>query len=104
MSDNYEWSEYSKNNVIKKQKKDEERSEMKKMKRKIKSRYALRCTFIIILLLIAFIIFKMSIAIVPAGYAGVKYNMSGGVEGDTLSQGWHLKSPTVKVTFVHHWH
>lgn len=35
---------------------------------------------------------------VPAGYVGVVYNMSGGIEGDTLSQGWHVVSPTKKVT------
>ena len=40
----------------------------------------------------------MSITKVPAGYVGVKYNMNGGVEGDVLDQGWHFKSPTVKVT------
>ncbi len=35
---------------------------------------------------------------VPAGYAGVVYNMSGGVTGETLSQGWHIVSPTKNVT------
>ena len=35
---------------------------------------------------------------VPAGYVGVVYNMSGGVEGETLSQGWHWVAPTKKVT------
>lgn len=35
---------------------------------------------------------------VPAGYVGVVYNMSGGVTGETLSQGWHIVSPTKNVT------
>ena len=35
---------------------------------------------------------------VPAGYVGVVYNMNGGIEDKTLSQGWHLVSPTKKVT------
>lgn len=35
---------------------------------------------------------------VPAGYVGVVYNMNGGVDGEVLSQGWHLVSPTKKVT------
>ena len=35
---------------------------------------------------------------VPAGYVGVIYNMNGGVDGEVLSQGWHLVSPTKKVT------
>lgn len=35
---------------------------------------------------------------VPAGYVGVVYNMNGGIEDETLSQGWHWISPTKKVT------
>jgi len=35
---------------------------------------------------------------VPTGYVGVVYNMNGGVDGEVLSQGWHLVAPTKKVT------
>lgn len=35
---------------------------------------------------------------VPAGYVGVIYNMNGGIDGEVLSQGWHLVAPTKKVT------
>lgn len=35
---------------------------------------------------------------VPAGYVGVVYNMSGGVDGEILTQGWHIISPTKKIT------
>lgn len=34
---------------------------------------------------------------IPVGYEGVVYSMSGGVEDETLSQGWHIVSPTKKV-------
>lgn len=34
---------------------------------------------------------------IPAGYVGVVYSMSGGVEKEVLQQGWHLVSPTKKV-------
>lgn len=34
---------------------------------------------------------------VDAGFAGVVYNMSGGVEDKALSQGWHIVSPFKKV-------
>lgn len=34
---------------------------------------------------------------IPAGYEGVVYSMAGGVEDETLSQGWHLVAPTKKV-------
>lgn len=35
---------------------------------------------------------------VPAGYVGVVYKMNGGISEKTLSQGWHIISPTEKVT------
>ena len=35
---------------------------------------------------------------VPAGYVGVVYNMNGGVDGEILTQGWHVVAPTKKVT------
>lgn len=35
---------------------------------------------------------------VPAGYVGVVYNMNGGIEDKLLTQGWHVVSPTKKVT------
>lgn len=35
---------------------------------------------------------------VPAGYVGVVYNMNGGVDGEVLTQGWHIVAPTKKVT------
>lgn len=34
---------------------------------------------------------------IPVGYEGVQYSMSGGVKDETLGQGWHLVSPTIKV-------
>lgn len=35
---------------------------------------------------------------IPAGYVGVQYSVSGGVQDEVLTQGWHLVSPTKKVT------
>lgn len=35
---------------------------------------------------------------IPAGYAGIVYNMNGGVEDDVLTQGWKVVSPTKKIT------
>lgn len=34
---------------------------------------------------------------IPAGYVGVVYSMSGGVEDEVLQQGWHFISPAKKV-------
>lgn len=49
-------------------------------------------------LIIAFVGCIICIERVPTGYVGVVYNMSGGVDGEVLTQGWHLVSPTKKVT------
>ena len=35
---------------------------------------------------------------IPAGYVGIVYNMNGGVDDEVLTQGWHVVSPTKKVT------
>lgn len=34
---------------------------------------------------------------IPVGYEGVVYSMNGGVQKETLTQGWHFVSPTKKV-------
>ena len=34
---------------------------------------------------------------IPVGYEGVVYSMSGGVQSETLTQGWHLVAPNKKV-------
>lgn len=41
---------------------------------------------------------------IPAGYVGVVYNMNGGVDGEVLTQGWHLVAPTKEVRPVWHYH
>lgn len=49
-------------------------------------------------LLIALICAIICLEKIPAGYVGVVYNMNGGVDGEILSQGWHVVSPTKKIT------
>lgn len=46
------------------------------------------------------IIIALAICIkkVPTGHVGVVYNLNGGVDGEILTQGWHLVLPTKKVT------
>lgn len=51
-----------------------------------------------VLIVVGLILTFMCLKKVPAGYVGVVYNMSGGVDGEVLNQGWHLVSPTKKVT------
>ncbi len=51
-----------------------------------------------ILLFIGLIIVIVCTTKIPAGYVGVVYNMNGGVDGEILSQGWHVIAPTKKIT------
>lgn len=39
-----------------------------------------------------------SITKIPAGYVGVQYSSFGGIKDNLLNQGWHITSPTTKVT------
>ena len=54
--------------------------------------------FLGIVMVVGLILIMMCAERVPTGYIGVVYNMSGGVDGEVLTQGWHLVSPTKKVT------
>lgn len=54
--------------------------------------------FLAVLLVVVILMIALCTAKVPAGYVGVKYKVTNGVADDTLSQGWHLVSPGVKVT------
>lgn len=54
--------------------------------------------FLGIILFGGLILTAMCLKRVPAGYVGVVYNFSAGISDETLSQGWHLVSPTKKVT------
>jgi regulator of protease activity HflC (stomatin/prohibitin superfamily) len=50
-----------------------------------------------IILVIGIICGIIAIERIPVGYEGVVYSMNGGVQGETLTQGWHLVAPTKKV-------
>lgn len=50
-----------------------------------------------VIIVVALICAILCIEKVPVGYTGVIYKMNGGATGDTLSQGWHIVSPTKKV-------
>lgn len=54
--------------------------------------------FLGVALLIGLIVVFSCAEKVPAGYVGVVYNMNGGVDGEILTQGWHIVSPTKKIT------
>lgn len=50
------------------------------------------------IMVVGVILCVMCMERVPTGYVGVVYNMNGGVDGEVLMQGWHIVSPTKKVT------
>lgn len=54
--------------------------------------------FLAIILIIGVVCCVVCLEKIPAGYVGVVYNMNGGVDGEILTQGWHVVSPTKKVT------
>lgn len=51
-----------------------------------------------LILIIAMFCAVICLEKIPTGYVGVVYNMNGGVDGEILTQGWHVVSPTKKVT------
>ena len=51
-----------------------------------------------IVMVIGMALAAMCLERVPTGHVGVVYNMNGGVDGEVLTQGWHMVSPTKKVT------
>lgn len=53
---------------------------------------------LVFILIISMFLVCMCTEKIPAGYVGVVYNMNGGVDGEVLGQGWHVVSPTKKVT------
>lgn len=50
-----------------------------------------------VVLVIGLICVLTCIEKVPVGYEGVVYSMAGGVQEETLSQGWHLVAPNKRV-------
>lgn len=50
-----------------------------------------------VVLVVGLICTLICIERVPVGYEGVVYSMSGGVQNETLTQGWHLVAPNKKV-------
>ena len=54
--------------------------------------------FLGVVMVVGLIILAMCAERVPTGHVGVIYNMNGGVDGEILTQGWHIVSPTKKVT------
>ena len=54
--------------------------------------------FLALILIVGLIAAVVCLEKIPAGYVGVVYNMNGGVDGEILSQGWHMVAPTKKVT------
>lgn len=51
-----------------------------------------------IVIVLGLVLLGLSLEKIPAGYVGIVYSMDGGVSDEILTQGWHLISPTKKVT------
>lgn len=66
---------------------------MNKMNSKIKG-----MVIIAVVLVITLILGIMCIEKIPRGYVGSIYSIKGGTSNEVLAEGWHLVSPTKKVT------
>ncbi|MCR8641393.1 SPFH domain-containing protein [Paenibacillus sp. N1-5-1-14] len=62
------------------------------------SKFSIGGIFLGALLFIGVIFGFMSVTKIEAGFAGVVYNTNGGIEEQTLNQGWHVVAPWKKVT------
>ena len=51
-----------------------------------------------IVMVVGMALAAMCLERVPTGHVGVVYNMNGGVDGEVLTQGWHMVKTTKKVT------
>ena len=67
-------------------------------KKMIKKNGLVGAVILAVLLLVALFGVLICMERIPAGYVGVVYNMNGGVDGEVLTQGWHIVPPTKKVT------
>ena len=54
--------------------------------------------FLAAILVIGLLIVGMCTEKVPAGYVGIVYNMRNGISEEVLTQGWHVVSPTKRIT------
>ena len=50
-----------------------------------------------IVIILALVLSLLCLEVVKPGYAGIVYNKRGGIERDTISQGWHFISPMKEV-------
>lgn len=51
-----------------------------------------------VIIIIFLVVLAGCVARVPTGYVGVIYDISGGVTGEVVGQGWHIVSPTKRVS------
>jgi hypothetical protein len=63
----------------------------------MKMKFKIGAILFAVLLAMSLIFAATSIQKIKPGYAGIIYNMSGGIQENTLSQGWHWVLPSQKV-------
>lgn len=51
-----------------------------------------------VLLIVTIAVGIMSTTVIPPGYVGVVYSINGGIQGDVMTQGWHIVAPWYKIT------
>lgn len=81
----------------KKAKKKEKKKERINMENNVKSKIV-GAVAVAVVIAIVVLLASLCLTRVPAGYVAVQYDVNGGIKDKVLSQGWHLKPPTIKTT------
>lgn len=90
------YSDYGKPSETVEERKAREREEREAAARKKRAVIGAVLSGVVVLGVV--ILLCMSLRKVKPGYAGVVYNMNGGIQEETLDQGWHWINPTQKLT------
>ena len=54
--------------------------------------------FLAVVFVVGLLLVGMCTEKIPAGYVGIVYNMRNGISEEVLTQGWHVVSPTKRIT------
>lgn len=54
--------------------------------------------FLAVVFVVGLLLVGMCTEKIPAGYVGIVYNMRNGISEEVLTQGWHIVSPTKRIT------
>lgn len=75
-----------------------EREKRKKEQYERKKKSIIGAILSVVVIITIIVLLSMSLKKVKPGYVGVVYNMNGGIQSETLDQGWHWIKPSQRLT------